>query len=185
MRFVLPRSVCKTNSMAGMSTPRDPEKTAPRWQPCGAGHVAVYGTLRAGGVNDIARLDPHVACVGRTWLTGSLYDLGWYPGLRLEGAQQVLAEVYAMDDALEQAMDRIEGLWPEDVGEYAKRTLTLPVMLAGGGQRLVTLLVYEARPATVRHAPVLAVSDWLAWHDGKGVQHPATAFALNTVQNRK
>ncbi len=159
--------------------------TGAGWQACGAAHVAVYGTLRAGGINDIARLQPGIACLGRTQLTGTLHDLGWYPGLTLQGTQTVLAEVYPMDAALEQAMDRIEGLWPEDVGEYAKRTLTLPVMLAGGGQRLVTLLVYEARPATVRHAPVLAVSDWLAWHDGKGVQHPATAFALNTVQNRK
>ena len=185
VRFVLPRSVCKTNSMAGMSTPRDPEKTAPRWQPCGAGHVAVYGTLRAGGVNDIARLDPRVACVGRTWLTGSLYNLGWYPGLRLEGAQQVLAEVYAMDDALEQAMDRIEGLWPEDMGEYTKRILTLPVMLTAGGQQPITLLVYEALPATVAAAPEIAVSDWLAWFEGKGIQHPGTVFQLNTAQNKK
>ena len=185
VRFVLPRSVCKTNSMAGMSTPRNPEKTAPRWQPCGAGHVAVYGTLRAGGVNDIARLDPRVACVGRTWLTGSLYNLGWYPGLRLEGAQQVLAEVYAMDDALEQAMDRIEGLWPEDVGEYAKRILTLPVALPGGAVQPLPVLVYEALPATVAHAPAIEASDWLAWanEQGKGALHAGGAFALNAAQN--
>ena len=185
MRFVLARSVCKTNSMAGMTTPRDPEKIAPHWQPCGAGHVAVYGTLRAGGVNDIARLGPRVACVGRTWLTGSLFDLGWYPGLRLAGTQQVLAEVYAMDDALEQAMDRIEGLWPQDLGEYRKRLLTLPVMQVDGIQQPMTVLVYEAMPATVQHAPQIAASDWLQWFRSRGVQHPDTAFSLNSAQNKK
>lgn len=176
--------------MTGMSTPCDPavaEASAPRWQPCGAGHVAVYGTLRAGGINDIARLGPAVVCVGRTWLTGRLYDLGWYPGLRLQGAQQVLAEVYAMDDALEQAMDRIEGLWPEDMGEYAKRILTLPVALPGGATQPLPVLVYEALPATVAHAPAIAASDWLAWanEQGKGVLHAGGAFALNAAQNRK
>ena len=163
------------------------------WQGCGAAYVAVYGTLRAGGINDIARLQPGVACVGRTQLTGTLHDLGWYPGLSLQGSQTVLAEVYPMDAALERAMDRIEGLWPEDLGEYAKRILTLPVMLTQGGQQSITLLVYEALPATVSAAPQLAVSDWLAWFEGKGMQHPDSdsdsdsdsEFQLNTAQNRK
>lgn len=155
------------------------------WQSCGAAYVAVYGTLRAGGINDIAKLKPGIACMGKTQLTGTLHDLGWYPGLTLQGTQAVLAEVYPMDDALEQAMDRIEGLWPQDMGEYTKRLLTLPVMLTAGGQQPVTLLVYEALPATVAAAPEIAVSDWLAWFEGKGIQHPGTAFQLNTAQNKK
>lgn len=160
--------------------------TAPAgWQGCGAVHVAVYGTLRAGGINDIAKLQPGITCLGKTQLKGTLHDLGWYPGLRLQGEQGVLAEVYPMDAALEQAMDRIEGLWPQDMGEYAKRILTLPVMQATGQQQSMSVLVYEALPATVAHAPQIAVSDWLAWFERKGIQHPDTAFQLNTAQNRK
>ena len=155
------------------------------WQACGASHVAVYGTLRAGGINDIARLQPGIACVGKTQLTGTLYDLGWYPGLTLQGAQTVLAEVYPMTPALEQAMDRIEGLWPQDLGEYRKRLLTLPVMQADGRQQPMTVLVYEAMPATVQHAPQIAASDWLQWFRSRGVQHPDTAFSLNSAQNKK
>ena len=161
------------------------KESSTSWQACGAAYVAVYGTLRAGGVNDIAKLQPGMACLGKTELKGTLYDLGWYPGLRLEGAQTVLAEVYAMDAALEQAMDRIEGLWPEDMGEYTKRLLTLPVKLTQGGQQIMTLLVYEALPTTVQNAAVLAVSDWLKWFEGKGVQHLGTAFQLNTAHNRR
>lgn len=159
--------------------------TAAHWQACGAQHVAVYGTLRAGGVNDIARLRPGLLSVGRTTLTGRLHDLGWYPGLALQGTQSVLAEVYAIDDVLEQVLDGIEGLWPEDLGEYTKRILTLPVALTTGGTQTLTLLVYEALPATVQHAPVIDSSDWLAWFHQQGVQHPDTAFALNTAQNKK
>jgi len=155
------------------------------WQPCGVNHVAVYGTLRAGGVNDIARLQPGIVSTGRTTLTGTLHDLGWYPGLQLQGTQQVLAEVYPLNPALEQALDGIEGLWPEDVGEYTKRILTLPVALTGGGTHMLALLVYEVLPATVQSAPVIQANDWLAWMQSQGIQHPDTAFTLNTTQNRK
>jgi hypothetical protein len=64
-------------------------------------------------------------------------------------------------------MDRIEGLWPEDLGEYAKRILTLPVMLTQGGQQSITVLVYEALPHRERCAQ--AVSDWLAWFRAAGI----------------
>lgn len=172
--------------MTDMSTPFALSSVAATdWQPCGVGHVAVYGTLRAGGINDIARLRPGIACIGRTTLTGTLHDLGYYPGLQLQGTQQVLAEVYPLDPALEQALDGIEGLWPTDVGEYTKRILTLPVALTSGGTQMLAVLVYEALPATVQHAPVVEASDWLAWYAAKGVQHPETAFTLNTLQNRK
>jgi len=137
------------------------------WQACGARHVAVYGTLRAGGVNDMARQRPGIVCAGHTLLTGTLYDLGWYPGLQLAGAQQVLAEVYPLDGALEQLLDGIEGLWPEDLGEYAKRVLTLPVELASGGMHTMEVLVYEALPAACQGAQVIAHRDWLAWSQSR------------------
>ena len=172
-------------AFAEMDAPTSLHEAPASWQGCGAAYVAVYGTLRAGGINDIAKLKPGIACMGKTQLTGTLHDLGWYPGLTLQGSRAVLAEVYPMDDALEQAMDRIEGLWPEDMGEYTKRILTLPVMLTAGGQQPITLLVYEALPATVAAAPEIAVSDWLAWFEGKGIQHPGTVFQLNTAQNKK
>jgi gamma-glutamylcyclotransferase (GGCT)/AIG2-like uncharacterized protein YtfP len=150
------------------------------WLPCGAAWVAVYGTLRAGGVNDIARLRPGIAPVGSTVLTGTLYDLGWYPGLCLAGMQPVQAEVYALDPAMEQQLDRIEGLWPEDVGEYAKRLLTLPVALAQGGTQEMPVLVYEALPPAVRGAPVIAASDWLAWFAQTGRSAPGGTFQLRS-----
>lgn len=187
-QFVHDSCVFVVDSMTYMSIPfelPDSENAASGWQPCGVSHVAVYGTLRAGGVNDIARLRPGIVCTGRTTLTGTLHDLGWYPGLQLQGTQQVLAEVYPIDAPLEQALDGIEGLWPDDVGEYTKRIVTLPVALTGGGTQMMALLVYEAMPATVEHAPVIDASDWLAWMHARGTQHPDTTFALNTVQNKK
>ena len=147
-----------------MSTPSELSRSDKSgWQPCGVGHVAGYGTLRAGAVNDIARLRGGMVITGRTTLTGTLHDLGWYPGLVLQGTQQVLAEVYPLDAALEQVLDGYEGIWPQDTGEYTKRTLTVPVALTGGGTQMLAVLVYEALPATVQAAPVIDSGDWLAW----------------------
>lgn len=127
------------------------------------GHVAVYGTLRAGGVNDIARLRDGMVITGRTTLTGTLHDMGWYPGLVLQGSHQVLAEVYPLDRALEQLLDGYEGIWPQNTGEYTKRIVTVPVALTGGGTQMMAVLVYEALPAAVVLAPVIEAGDWLSW----------------------
>ena len=147
-----------------MSTPSDLSLSSKTdWQPCGVRHVAVYGTLRTGGVNDIARLRPGTCITGRTTLVGTLYDMGWYPGLGLHGSQQVLAEVYPLDNALEQVLDGYEGIWPQNTGEYTKRILTLPVALTGGSTQMMAVLVYEALPAAVAQCPMIEAGDWLAW----------------------
>ena len=152
------------------------------WHACGAAFVAVYGTLRAGGINDIARLAPGIACVGHTTLIGTLYDLGWYPGLRLQGTQTVLAEVYPLNDALEQALDRIEGIWPQDAGEYTKQLRTQTVRLPTRFTQQMDLLVYEAEATTVEGRPTIAAEDWITWQAAQGRKHPGTAFTLNSYQ---
>ena len=82
----------------------------------------------------------------------------------------------------QQALDGIEGIWPRNMGEYAKRLLTLPVRLHGGVVQDMELLVYEALPPTVQGRPGIAASDWLAWYQAQGRVHPGTAFALNSEQ---
>ena len=135
----------------------------PPWQTCGADHVAVYGTLREGGSNDIRRFQPGIACVGITWLQGSLWDMGQWPGLQLDGSGQVLAEVYPLHAALEQQLDRLEDIWPRDLGQYRKQVLTQAVQL--GNRQSVTrqVLVYEALPTALVDCPRVPASDWLAW----------------------
>ena len=56
--------------------------------------VAVYGTLRRGGSNDIRRWQADVRWLGHCRLPGQLHDMGPYPGLVLDGSYKVLAEVY-------------------------------------------------------------------------------------------
>ena len=67
----------------------------------------------------------------------------------------------------------------------ALRTSPQRVALSGGAVQPLPVLVYEALPATVAHAPAIAASDWLAWADeqGKGALHAGGAFALNAAQD--
>ena len=130
----------------------------------GYAHVAVYGTLRAGGRNDIQRLSADARLEGHTTLRGTLFDLGWYPGLALNGSQEVLAEVYHITPALEQRLDQIEGILPEPNDEYVKRVLLADVRPADGSAvRMLPVLVYEITPAFTQGRSRIEESDWLAW----------------------
>lgn len=59
----------------------------------------VYGTLRPGKA-EIYRV------------VGSLYDLGWFPGIKLDGANEVICERIEITDW--DAVDRYEGFMPSE-----------------------------------------------------------------------
>ncbi|MBS0449861.1 MAG: gamma-glutamylcyclotransferase [Proteobacteria bacterium] len=119
-------------------------------------YVFVYGTLRAGGSNDIARWRPAPQLVGEAEIAGTLYDLGAYPGARLGGAARVRGEVYRIDTALESQLDQLEDVRPDDQGEYLKREVQVQV-----GARALACLVYEIQLERVAGRPVIASGDWI------------------------
>src|SRR3954471_5288397 len=86
--------------------------------------LVVYGTLRSGtGWRERLGVADLVESVGRCTLAGSLFELGWYPGLVLDGAGPVVAEaVRLIDPAALDAFDRFEGYDPArpDDGEYRR-----------------------------------------------------------------
>ncbi|MDM0058796.1 gamma-glutamylcyclotransferase family protein [Variovorax fucosicus] len=118
-------------------------------------HVFVYGTLRAGGSNDIARLRPPPERVGDGAIAGTLYDLGAYPGAVLGGAGRVHGEIYRITPEVEAALDRLEEVVDDGSGEYIKRELLVVV----NAVRL-RCLVYEVHPDRVHDRPVIASGDW-------------------------
>ena len=120
-------------------------------------HVFVYGTLRAGGSNDIRRFRPAPRWVGQGTIAGTLYDLGAYPGMALGGGGRVVGEVYAVCAAVEAALDHLEEVRDDDIGEYRRRTVRVPVDGLGD----IECLVYEIHPDRVRAAPVIAGGDWI------------------------
>jgi gamma-glutamylcyclotransferase (GGCT)/AIG2-like uncharacterized protein YtfP len=119
-------------------------------------HVFVYGTLRRGGRNDIARFSPSPAYVADACIAGTLYDLGTYPGAVLRGSGTVFGEVYRITPSVEAQLDLLEEVRPDDTGEYIKREL----WVAAGNERLLCL-VYEIHPGRVVGRRVIASGDWL------------------------
>lgn len=61
--------------------------------------LCVYGTLRPGNPNTVK-------------VKGSLYDLGWFPGIKLGGTGEVVCEQITVKDW--QDVDRYEGFMPDN-----------------------------------------------------------------------
>nr|WP_162581734.1 gamma-glutamylcyclotransferase family protein [Variovorax sp. PBS-H4] len=118
-------------------------------------HVFVYGTLRRGGRNDIARFRPAPRYVAEAVIRGTLYDLGSYPGAVLGGSDELVGEIYAIAPALEALLDQLEEVRPDDGGEYIKRE----VWVQAGSTELLCL-VYEIHPDRIAGRRVIASGDW-------------------------
>lgn len=118
--------------------------------------VFVYGTLREGDDNDITRLHPPPRFVGHARVLGTLYHLGRYPGLMLEGSTSVVGEVYEITPELEQVLDEIESIYPQQSNEYFKKTL--PILVGGTA---MDCLVYLINPDFTVGKPILSRGDWV------------------------
>jgi gamma-glutamylcyclotransferase (GGCT)/AIG2-like uncharacterized protein YtfP len=124
---------------------------------CTPRHVFVYGTLRRGGRNDIARFKPEPFHVAEAVIAGTLYDLGTYPGLVLGGKRRVLGEIYRIEPEVEAALDVLEEVADDDSGEYIKRHIAVVA-----GTRQFECLVYEIHPTRIGGRSVIASGDWIA-----------------------
>ena len=123
-----------------------------------ARHVFVYGTLRKGDDNDITRLSPTPRYVGNSEICGLMYHLGAYPGVVLtdDPAQTIIGEVYAIEPALEQVLDEIEMIYPQQRDEYVKRHVVVKL-----GLQQLSCLVYEINPAYIAGKPLIVSGDWV------------------------
>jgi gamma-glutamylcyclotransferase (GGCT)/AIG2-like uncharacterized protein YtfP len=149
---------------AAAASPASGKAQVPAAQAPHCHHVFVYGTLRRGESNDINLLEPQPTYIGAADIEGTLYCLGWYPGLSVQPGSLVKGEVYRISPALEIRLDEIEGLLPEPNGEYLKRIRN--VRLSGGG--CLECLVYEIEPsALVEPRQVIEHGDWCGFVAGR------------------
>jgi gamma-glutamylcyclotransferase (GGCT)/AIG2-like uncharacterized protein YtfP len=127
-------------------------------------YVFVYGTLRAGEINDIGRAAARHGIeaprlVGTAAVRGRLYDFGAYPGLVLDAAAgPVRGDVYEIDDALVPVLDEIEEVYPGVEGLFKSREVTV---VADG--RNVTCLYYPVDAESVAGVPRIAIGDWVEY----------------------
>jgi gamma-glutamylcyclotransferase (GGCT)/AIG2-like uncharacterized protein YtfP len=79
--------------------------------------LAVYGSLRQKmGASHLLKDIPGVEYEGEDTVTGTLYDLGWFPGLKLNGNNKIIVEVYrvAPDHPILAVLNTFEGYYPEN-----------------------------------------------------------------------
>lgn len=121
----------------------------------------VYGTLRRGGSNDIARLAPDAVFVSIARMRGRLYDVnGRWPSLVLDdNAGWVTGEIYRVPQDAWPALDALEDpVTPQRPdGAYFKETA---VVECGGNPERVT--VYTANPDTTQLTRLIESGDWIA-----------------------
>lgn len=74
-------------------------------------HIFVYGSLRRGQGANYMMLDRSEFSHTDTIDGASLYALGWYPGVKLDGSESVVhGDVYRINDAsIMDDLDRYEG----------------------------------------------------------------------------
>lgn len=131
-------------------------------------YVFVYGTLRAGEINDLAQaaatrgLAP-ARHVGAATVPGALVDFGDWPGLvPVADGRRVLGDIYEVTPALIALMDEIEEYVPGQPCCFVRRTV-LAQPLAPAGAAPVACEYYPIDPALRGAATDVAGDDWVAY----------------------
>lgn len=135
-------------------------------------YVFVYGTLRAGEINDLAqaaarRALPPARHLGAATVPGALVDFGDWPGLvPVRDGRRVRGDIYAVCPALLALMDEIEEYAPGRPGCFVRRPV-LARPLAPPGAAAVACQYYPIAPAWRGAAPDVAADDWIAYRQAR------------------
>lgn len=145
-------------------------------------YVFVYGTLRAGEINDLgqaaaARGLPAAQFVGPATVPGRLVDFGEWPGLiPVSDGRRVRGDVYLADPALIALLDEIEEYSPERLCCFVRREVAalLDPPDPGTGQKTGQLLCqyYPIDPAFQARAIDISGDDWVVYRRERATVRP-------------
>lgn len=127
-------------------------------------HVFVYGTLRAGEVNDIGQAAARSALgmpklIGEGSVRGRLFDFGNYPGLVPDDdGIHVRGDVYEVDERLVSVLDEIEEVYPGEAGLFMQHEVTVDIDGAA-----FDCLYYPVQRHAVQGLPEIGSGDWVAY----------------------
>ena len=120
--------------------------------------VFVYGSLRRGGAGAMSIRFPDAKFIAEAKVSGSLYDLGAYPGLLLnESKSLVTGEVYEVDDETLNQLDDFEAS-----SHYRRKGVEIPLC----GQRKLCW-VYEPDPEFYSPRILITSGDWMEYAGAK------------------
>ncbi|HET6671145.1 MAG TPA: gamma-glutamylcyclotransferase family protein [Pyrinomonadaceae bacterium] len=116
--------------------------------------VFVYGSLRSGNAHSMSIRFPESKFVAAAKVSGSLYDLGPYPGLLLnESHALVTGEVYEVNDELLNQLDDFEAS-----SNYLRRQVEISL---GTDRRMCW--TYEPDPEFYSLSTLIESGDWLEY----------------------
>jgi gamma-glutamylcyclotransferase (GGCT)/AIG2-like uncharacterized protein YtfP len=135
-------------------------------------YVFIYGTLRAGEINDITNAAlrhgvPEPRFIGESQVNGRLYDFGTYPGLVLDDtAGPVRGDIYEIEDSLIPVLDEIEMIVPGVDGLYRAERVSVHTSIDGRRQTF-DCLTYPVFDRSVQGLPFIDGGDWIEYRKGK------------------
>jgi gamma-glutamylcyclotransferase (GGCT)/AIG2-like uncharacterized protein YtfP len=116
--------------------------------------VFVYGTLRRGSVRAMSIRFPKSKFIADAKVSGSLYDLGAYPGLLVnESNSLVIGEVYEVDDETLNKLDDFEAS-----SNYWRKQVEISV-----GTHRTTGWIYEPNPEFYSTRTLITSGDWIEY----------------------
>lgn len=116
--------------------------------------IFVYGSLRRGGASAMSLSFPDSKFIAEAKVSGSLYDLGAYPGLLLnESNSLVTGEVYEVDDELLSKLDEFEA-----TSDYVRKQVEISL---GTHKRMCW--TYEPNPESYSLRTLITSGDWIEY----------------------
>ena len=116
--------------------------------------VFVYGTLRRGSAGAMSTTFPNSEFIADAKVSGSLYDLGAFPGFLLnESTLTVIGEVYEVDDEILTELDDYEAS-----SHYCRKQVEISL---GTHRRMCW--IYEPNPEFYSHRTLITSGDWIEY----------------------
>jgi gamma-glutamylcyclotransferase (GGCT)/AIG2-like uncharacterized protein YtfP len=116
--------------------------------------IFVYGTLRRGSARAMSISFPGSRFVAEAKVSGSLYDLGAYPGLILDESNSlVVGEVYEVDDEILKKLDDFES-----ASHYWRKQVKISL-----GTQSKKCWVYAPNPEAFSRHTLITSGDWIEY----------------------
>lgn len=147
-------------------------------------YVFVYGTLRAGEINDLAQAAlrrglPPPRHVGAATVPGVLVDFGDWPGLiPVEDGRRVRGDIFEVTPQLLRLMDEIEEYVPGRPGCFVRRPVLARPLAPDAARDAapdappVACQYYPIDPAWRAAAVDVDSDDWIAYRQARAPRLP-------------